>query len=94
MNAVENDSVAADTKAAEAEASAATAPLGLAEADRELLMTALTTAAPFALPLAIRGLLRNLPLVLVFAVAVFIALRYADGEPTDAQPDAAAAAAE
>lgn len=66
---------------------------GFAEADRDLLITALSTAAPVALPLAIRSILRNLPLVLVVAIVAFILSRMADGE-TAARQDAVAEPAE
>jgi len=48
---------------------------GLANVDRELLMAALTTAAPIALPGLLRALLRNLPIVAAVAAAGFIISR-------------------
>jgi hypothetical protein len=53
---------------------------GLANVDRELLMAALTTAAPIALPGILRALMRNLPIVAAVAAAAFIMSR-------DTQPD-------
>lgn len=47
----------------------------LANVDRELLMAALTTAAPIALPGLLRALLRNLPIVAAVAAAAFIISR-------------------
>lgn len=48
---------------------------GLANVDRELLMAALTTAAPIALPGLLRTLMRNLPIVAAVAAAGFIMSR-------------------
>jgi hypothetical protein len=48
---------------------------GLANVDRELLMAALTTAAPIALPGLLRTLMRNLPIVAAIAAAGFIMTR-------------------
>lgn len=48
--------------------------------DRELLMAALTSAAPVALPALIRAILRNLPLVVAILSALFVLTR-----PTEEQ---------
>ncbi|HPG89477.1 MAG TPA: hypothetical protein PLD46_07460 [Hyphomicrobium sp.] len=47
-------------------------------ADRELLMAALTSAAPIALPALIRAILRNLPLVVAVLSALFVLTRPSD----------------
>lgn len=49
--------------------------------DRELLMAALTSAAPIALPSLIRAIMRNLPLVVAILSALFVLTRPADEEP-------------
>lgn len=52
---------------------------GMAAVDRELMMAALTTAAPLALPAILRTLGRNLPLVAAIAAAGFVMTRDAAG---------------
>lgn len=52
-----------------------TADAAMANVDRELLMAALTTAAPVALPGLLRALMRNLPIVATVAAAAFIMSR-------------------
>lgn len=47
----------------------------MADVDRELLMAALTTAAPVAIPGLLRTLGRNLPLVAAVAAAAFLIAR-------------------
>lgn len=69
---VETVSEAADT--AEQTADDVADP-ALANVDRELLMAALTTAAPMALPGLARVLMRNLPIVAAVAAAAFIMSR-------------------
>lgn len=61
----------------------------MSAADRELLMTTLTTAAPIALPGLLRILLRNLPLLAVIAAVAFLISRSVTGG-ADSEPDAAA----
>jgi len=63
---------AAETVNREAEKAADPA---MANVDRELLMAALTTAAPIALPGLLRAVLRNLPIVAAIAAAGFIMTR-------------------
>jgi len=67
-----------------AEEAAATAPAstdnsnqaaGFSDTERELLMAALTSAAPLAIPHVARLLLRNLPLVATIAVAGYVLSR-------------------
>jgi hypothetical protein len=60
--------------AAATAADAAEAP-DLAGADRELMMAALTSAAPIAIPALVRTIGRNLPLVAAVAAAAFIISR-------------------
>jgi hypothetical protein len=55
---------------------------GLAGADRELIMAALTSAVPMAIPAVVRTIGRNLPLVAAMAAAVLIIAR--DDQPTTA----------
>jgi hypothetical protein len=50
----------------------------LANVDRELLMAALTTAAPVAIPGLLRAVMRNLPIVAAVAAAAFIMTRSTD----------------
>jgi hypothetical protein len=61
-------------------AAAAEAP-ALSSTDRELIMAALTSAAPVALPALVRTVGRNLPLVAAVAAAAFIISR--DGPASD-----------
>jgi hypothetical protein len=56
----------------------------------------LTTAAPIALPAVARVILRNLPLVVLLAIATYIVSRFADttsAGPSGSEVDEAAAAA-
>ena len=66
-----------DTAAApELEADAAAADTtDFAKADRELLVAALTSAAPFAVPALVRTVGRNLPLLAALAAAAFVIAR-------------------
>jgi hypothetical protein len=52
------------------------------ESDRDLVLSALSTAAPFAVPPLLAAALRNLPLVLLVAVAAFVLTRDAP-EPAE-----------
>jgi hypothetical protein len=56
----------------------------MANADRELLMAALTTAAPLALPALLRAVGRNLPILAAVAAAGFIMSR--NTEPDVLEP--------
>jgi len=58
-------------------------------ADHELLLSALKTAAPFALPQLLRLIFRNLPVLAAFAAALFVLTR-----PTSSEEDASSAFAE
>jgi hypothetical protein len=53
----------------------------MSEPDRELLMAALTSAAPIALPAVIRILMRNLPIVLAILAALFVMTRTSAAAP-------------
>jgi hypothetical protein len=65
-----------DTAAApELEAEAAADAPDLAKADRELLLAALTSAAPIAVPALVRTVGRNLPLIAALAATAFIIAR-------------------
>lgn len=55
--------------------------------DRELLMAAVTSAAPIAIPALLRAIIRNLPLVLAVLSAIFVLTRQ-DAEPEKAEPAA------
>ena len=61
----------------------------MSKTDRELLMSALATAGPYALPGVLRVVLRNLPLILAVLAAAFVLTRPAASEMTDGeiQPD-------
>jgi len=63
----------------------ASASVAFSEADRELLMAAMTSAAPVALPAVVRALLRNIPLILVVIAALFVLSR-SSPEEAPAQP--------
>jgi hypothetical protein len=69
-------------ESAERTAEAATEP-GISDVDRELVMAALTTAAPLALPAILRALGRNLPLVAAIAAAGFVMTRDLRGTGRD-----------
>lgn len=64
----------------------------LSKTDRELLMSALTTAGPYALPGLLRVVVRNLPLILAILAAIFVMTRPDASEtpestmPPDMQP--------
>jgi hypothetical protein len=65
-----------DTAAApELEADTAADAPDLAKADRELLLAALTSAAPIAVPALVRTVGRNLPLIAALAATAFIIAR-------------------
>lgn len=53
-------------------------------ADRDILLAALTSAAPYAVRPVLTAAFRNLPLLLVVAVAAFVLTR---SSPTDTTPD-------
>lgn len=73
---VEGVGASATTAAPEPEAAdAADEPADFAKADRELLLAALTSAAPIAVPALVRTVGRNLPLVAALAAAAFIIVR-------------------
>lgn len=77
--AAENDGeAAAPETAADAEETATS------DIDRELVMAALTTAAPIAVPAVLRTVGRNLPLVAALAAAVFVIARDNGNTGTDA----------
>ncbi len=62
----------------------------LSDADRELLLSAVTAGGPIVLPRLMRLVLRNLPLIAAIAAAIFVMSRPVE---TD-QPDVRAAPAE
>lgn len=66
----------------------------ISKTDRELLLSALTTAGPYALPGLLRVVVRNLPLILAVLAAVFVMTRpdegagnTTDSADTGPQPD-------
>lgn len=71
----ENGETPEGAPAADPEVAAADAETDLTGADRELLMAALTSAAPIAVPALVRTIGRNLPLVAAVAAAAFIISR-------------------
>lgn len=60
----------------------------MSKTDRELLLSALTTAGPYAIPGLLRLIVRNLPLILAVLAAVFVMTR-PDGSATGATEAAA-----
>jgi L-lactate permease len=64
----------------------ATASRRLSDADRELLLSAVTTGGPILLPRLIRLVLRNLPLIAALAAAIFVMSRPVDTGETSAPP--------
>jgi hypothetical protein len=62
-------------EAAAPESAAAVEEPGASDIDRELVMAALTSAAPIALPGLLRTIGRNLPLVAALAAAAFVIAR-------------------
>ncbi len=82
--------VGAETPTGEVEEPSTLEQLGtMSKTDRELLMTALTTAGPLALPGIFRVIVRNLPLILAVLAAIFVMTRPgASDEPAaDGQAD-------
>jgi len=71
----EADAADEDLAPVDGEAAASADAPGFAGADRELIMAALTSAAPIALPAIVRTIGRNLPLVAAVAAAAFIISR-------------------
>lgn len=63
------------------------AEAALESPDRELLMAAVTSAAPIAIPALLRAIIRNLPLVLAVLSAIFVLTRQ-EAEPDKAEPAA------
>lgn len=57
---------------------------GMSKTDRELLMSALSTAGPYALPGLLRVVLRNLPLILAVLAAMFVMTRPDATDPPEA----------
>ena len=72
------ESSGAAEEPAQASAAASTEGPDFSNTDRELIMAALTSAAPIALPAIVRTIGRNLPLVAAVAAAAFIISR--DGQ--------------
>jgi hypothetical protein len=67
----------ADTNSADAPAAGetTTSSTGFSSSEKDLLVAALTTAAPVALPQLLRVLLRNLPLLAAIAAGIFVLTR-------------------
>lgn len=63
----------------------------LSKTDRDLLMAALTSAAPIALPNLVKLVLRNLPLIVAIAAALFVLSRGSDTSDEAVPAEAAAA---
>lgn len=77
----------AASAAPEPDADAAAADTSdFAKADRELLLAALTSAAPFAVPTLVRTVGRNLPLLAALAAAAFIITRDNGSDATALEP--------
>lgn len=60
--------------------------LNMSPEDRELLLAALTTTAPMALPVVFRVLWRNLPIMLAIGAALFMIFRTLQTTGSAAQP--------
>jgi len=71
-----------DEAPAQASATASAEGPDLSSTDRDLIMAALTSAAPIAIPAVVRTIGRNLPLVAAVAAAAFIISR--DGQSSTA----------
>jgi hypothetical protein len=73
-----------------AESESADSPLSaFSTADRDILLAALTSAAPYAIRPVLTTAFRNLPLLLVLAVAAFVMSRStAPADTSDVAPDA------
>ncbi len=87
---------AAETPAAEAASSQVLETKDAAdpipEIDREMIMAALTSIAPLALPQLLRLLVRNLPILVVIIAGLFVVTRPGE-EPGEADADVEKAAA-
>lgn len=70
-----SETAGATEEPAQASASAGAQGPDLSNTDRELIMAALTSAAPLALPALVRTVGRNLPLLAAVAAAAFIISR-------------------
>lgn len=70
---------AAEEPAAQTSAAAGVEGPDLSSTDRDLIMAALTSAAPIAIPAVVRTIGRNLPLVAAVAAAAFIISRDGQG---------------
>lgn len=75
-----------ETGGASASASQQEAPNSISDADRDLIFAALTSAAPIAVPHLARLLLRNLPLLLAIAGAIFVMTRASPQQQASAAP--------
>ena len=73
----------------QAESESADSPLSaFSTADRDILLAALTSAAPYAIRPVLTTAFRNLPLLLVLAVAAFVMSRStAPADTSDVAPD-------
>lgn len=83
--------VAAEPVADAASAESTDAPIGaqigaMSSSDRELLMSALATAGPVALPGLLRAVMRNLPLILAVLAAAFVMTQPSGAGETDSPP--------
>lgn len=58
----------------------------LSDADRELLLSAVTAGGPIVLPRLLRLVLRNLPLIAALAAAIFVMSRPVETGAPDAPP--------
>lgn len=83
------DNAASEPEALRSDASESEAGAAFGDADRELMMAALTSAAPIAIPALLRFVVRNLPLVLAIFGALFVMTRQSDADPAADQTQAA-----
>lgn len=80
----------AEIESETASGSTASSAASFTTAERDLLLAALTSAAPIALPQLLRILLRNLPLLAAIGAAIFVLTR--SGDEGEAAGSAAVAA--
>lgn len=84
------NTAAEETATATAGASTEAPAAGIGAADKELLIAALTTAGPIALPSIVRLLMKNLPIVAALVALLFVMTRSApDGVSAASTPSEA-----
>lgn len=79
------DDTASEPEALRSDAAESETGAAFGDADRELMMAALTSAAPIAIPALLRFVVRNLPLVLAIFGALFVMTRQSTDQPASDQ---------